>query len=82
MLLVTLSTIGKKILLHLDVALVAQAGDRTVNRLRATAKMLSKLALRFARPISTDGSKGDIAEQTLLHWGEMLALLLRGRFFL
>ena len=60
----TLSTIGKKVLLHLDVSLVAQAGDRTVDRLRATAKMLGKLAFRFARPISTDGSKGDIAEQT------------------
>ena len=77
-----MSTIGKKVLLHLDVALVAQASDRTVDRLRATAKMLGKLALRFARSISTDGTKGDIAEQTLLHRGEMLALFLRRRFFL
>lgn len=77
-----LPTVGKEVLLHLDVALVAQAGDRTVDRLRATAKMLGKLAFRFARSISTDGTKGNIAEQTLLHRGEMLALLLRRRFFL
>ena len=74
--------IGKKIFLHLDVSLVAQAGNRPVDRLRAAPKMLGKLALRLACPTLVNGPKGNIAKQALLHRGEMLALILRRRFCL
>ena len=77
-----LPAVRKKILLHLDVALIAQAGNRPVDRLRAAAKVLGELALRFTRPVSTDRPEGNIAEQAFLHRGEILALFFRGRFYL